>query len=393
MVATLSLSACGRTCRHVYYYTCDHDMHWKECICGEVKKGTEKPHNFVGGVCSECTQVEFVEGLEFSKVIKGTDVTYHVKSYSGSATNVEIPSAICGKAVTGVAYRAFDGCKDVVDITLPDTLVFFGDYAFEGCTSLNYKEENGFKYLGNIFNPYLYLASSTDDSRTSIAIKDGVQFVGTNAFYYHKSLNEVVIPTSVKGFAKGAFEGCKEGTLTFVNYMGTANEWAEIYFSEPSANAIYYSKNLYLSGERIKNLVLSVAEISAYSFFDCNFETLKLEEGVVSIGQSAFQACNYRITSPETKYFTNLILPSTLTTIGHSAFRNCSNLRTVTATTSLKEIGTHAFANCHDLGVIKYNGKTNDWRAIDFGYEWSFGATRLSQIRCSNGSISLSEAE
>ena len=388
-----SLYACGETCKHVYDYTCNASSHWQECFCGAVKEGSEKPHNFVGGVCEECTQAQFAEGLDFTKIVKGEEITYHVKRYSGNATSVEIPSAICGKAVTGVAYRAFEGCSELVEISIPDTVVFFGDYAFEGCTSLNYKEEEGFKYLGNPFNPYLYLASSTDNTRTKIAIKDSVQFVGTNAFYYHKSLKEVVIPTSVKGFAKGAFEGCKEDTLKEVNYLGTANEWAQIYFSEPSANAIYYAKSLYLKGTKLKDLVLSVPEISGYSFFDCNFETLTLQEGVVSVGQSAFQACNYRKSSTEEDFFKSLRLPSTLTTIGHSAFRNCSNLRTVTVTTSLKEIGTHAFANCHDLASISYPGTKEEWNAIKFGYDWTYEATKLSQIRCSNGSIYLSEAE
>ena len=390
VVSSTAFYGCGQSHEHVFEHNCNSDTHWLECDCGERKENSEEQHSFVDGVCGACATEEMVAGLEFSRVKKGGETGYHVKSYKGSEKKVEIPVQVCGKPVTGVAYKAFSGCSEVEEIILPDTALFFGDYAFENCTSLKYFEENGFLYISSTVNPYHYLAKSTDDTITSVTIKDGVKFVGTDAFYYHKLLKTVNIPTSVVGFAKGAFEGCKEGVLTKVNYLGTADEWAQIYFSEPSANAIYYAKKLYLDGKLLKDLVLSTPEISQYSFFDCDFETLTLAEGVVVVGKSAFQACNYRVTSPsEIYYITSLILPSTLTTIEHSAFRNCSNLRSVTMPNSVVKIGSHAFANCHDLSMINYSGTTEEWKAITFGYDWTFGADRLSQARCTDGIVAF----
>lgn len=394
VASSTTLYGCGQSHRHVFGYNCNSESHWLECDCGEIKEKSEAQHRFADGVCRTCSTEEMVAGLEFSRVKKGGETGYHVKSYKGSEKNVEIPLQVCGKPVTGVAYKAFSGCSQVEKIILPDTALFFGDYAFENCTSLKYFEENGFLYIGSTVNPYHYLAKSTNDTITSVTIKDGVKFVGTDAFYYHKLLREANIPKSVVGFAKGAFEGCKEMPLKDVefkaNYLGTADDWAQIYFSEPSSNPIFYSKKLYLNGKLIKDLVLTTPEISQYSFFDCDFETLTLAEGVEVIGKSAFQACNYYISKPNyVYYFTSLTLPSTLTTIEHSAFRNCSNLKNITMPKSVVKIGTHAFANCHDLGLFYYEGTTKDWKAIALGYGWTFGAERLSQVRCDDGIVAI----
>ncbi len=388
VVSSTALYGCGNTHKHAFGYNCNSESHWLECDCGETKENSEAQHTFADGVCRACSTEEMVAGLEFSRVKKGGETGYHVKSYSGSDKKVEIPLQVCGKPVTGVAYKAFSGCGEVEEIILPDTALFFGDYAFENCDSLKYLEENGFSYISSTVNPYHYLAKSTDDTIISATIKDGVKFVGTDAFYYHKLLQTVNIPKSVVGFAKGAFEGCKETVLKTANYLGSANDWAQIYFSEPSSNPIFYAKKLHLNGTLLKDLVLTIPEISQYSFFECDIETLTLAEGVVVVGKSAFQACNDRTNNLKT-YFTSLTFPSTLTTIEHSAFRNCSNVKSITIPNSVVKIGTHAFANCQDLGVVNYLGTTKEWKSISFGYEWAFGANRLSQVRCSNGIVSL----
>ncbi len=391
-LGTTSLFACDLTGhKHDYFYTCDSVQHWQECLCGNVKKGSETNHNFVKGECTGCTQTEFTSGLEFIKVTKGDDIVYRVSKYTGSDTEVIIPSNICGKVVDGIAQGGFKGCDKVTKVVLPDTITYVGDYAFEGCTSLTYNSQNGLLYLGNDWAPYIYLAKSTNKTIKSATIDSTCQVVGSGVFESHQSLSTVEIPTSVKCFAKDAFKGC---VLTYVRFAGTADEWAQISFSEPSANPIFYSKKLYVGGSLLVDLVLSTPVISDYAFFDCDsLETVEFKEGVTHIGVSSFEGCNKLVKDSlegYTYYFTSIVFPQSLVSIGHSAFRYCANINNVTIPETIEEIGTHAFANCIKLGKIIYKGTKENWNKVKIGLQWNWLA-KATQLQCSNGLISLEE--
>ena len=123
-------TSCGDGHEHDYQFNCNATNHWQECICGEVKKESEEAHTIKNGECEVCTQTQFTEGLEFTRVVKGDDFVYHVKSYTGSATEVVIPSAVCGKPLTGIAHGAFKNCSAVTSISLPEIITYVGDYSF-----------------------------------------------------------------------------------------------------------------------------------------------------------------------------------------------------------------------------------------------------------------------
>ena len=181
------------------------------------------------------------------------------------------------------------------------------------------------------------------------------------------------------------------GVLTKVNYLGTPDEWAQITFSEASANPVFYCKKLYTNGEKVVNLVLSVPVISEYAFFDCDsIETLTLAEGVTHIGKSAFEAVNTLTgyNGDYTYYFTSLVLPSTLVYIGHSAFRYCANINTLFIPTSVEYIGPYAFANCIKLSKINFGGEMAEWENRHLGTGWNYLAKAVT-LQCTNGSLSL----
>ena len=63
---------------------------------------------------------------------------------------------------------------------------------------------------------------------------------------------------------------------------------------------------------------------------------------------------------------TNVILPSTLTTIGKYAFANCSSLTSITIPSSVKTIGSHAFYSCTGFISLKLDAQNIEEEA--FGY-------------------------
>ena len=75
-------------------------------------------------------------GLEFTS---NSDGTYSVTGYTGSATDVIIPSTYNGKAVTSIGYCAFWDCSSLTSIEIPDSVTSIGYQAFSSCSSLTSK--------------------------------------------------------------------------------------------------------------------------------------------------------------------------------------------------------------------------------------------------------------
>ena len=52
-------------------------------------------------------------------------------------SNIVIPDLHQGKPVTGIDEHAFWNCKELISVTIPDTVTRIGGFAFEGCIKLN----------------------------------------------------------------------------------------------------------------------------------------------------------------------------------------------------------------------------------------------------------------
>ena len=105
--------------------------------------------------------------------------------------------------VTTIGDEAFEDCKSLTSINIPDSVTTIGDEAFEHC-----------------------------DSLTSITLPDGVKTIGEEAFYGCSSLTSINIPDSVKTIGENAFQGCTSFTSIIV---GKNNK---VYDSRDNCNAI-----------------------------------------------------------------------------------------------------------------------------------------------------------
>ena len=88
----------------------------------------------------------------------------------------------------------------------------------------------------------------------------------------------------------------------------------------------------------------SVTSIGGYVFYDCSSLTsIEIPSSVTSIGGYVFYDCSS---------LTSIEIPNSVTSIGHGAFGRCSSLTSIEIPSSVTSIGDRAFYNCSSLTSI-----------------------------------------
>ena len=108
----------------------------------------------------------------------------------------------------------------------------------------------------------------------------------------------------------------------------------------------------------------SVTSIGESAFYNCSSLTsVTIPSSVTSIGQSAFQGCTS---------LTSITIPEGVTSIGYQAFRECTSLTSITIPESVTSISNHVFAYCTGFKTINYTGTEEQWNAISKGTNWNY---------------------
>ena len=275
------------------------------------------------------------------------DGTVGIAKYTGSDTEVTIPSKIDGKSVTSIGEYAFGWCESLTSITIPNSVTSIGSSAFRGCknltsitipNSVTSIDEDAFQWCtslasinvdsGNVYysslNGVLYNKDKTELIRSpegikSITIPDSVTSIGWGAFYNCESLTSITIPNSVTSIGDYAFIDCKS----------------------------------------LKNVTIpnSVTRIGGGAFYRCkSLTSITISNSVTSIGEYAFGWC---------ESLTSITIPNSVTSIGGRAFADCTSLKNIVIPESVTDIGDNAFYDCDDLTIKCYEDSAAYDYAID----------------------------
>ena len=247
-------------------------------------------------VWEEYIDLEYSNGLEYRLSGDGTYYTVTgIGTYKGR--NLIIPAEYNGLPVKEIASNAFADQTQLVSITIPETIVDFGAYAFNGCTNV------------------------------------------TSLYYNAKHANPMGDGYNISYFVFGGLGSDTAGTTV---YIGPNVE------NIPDHMFSAFMGGMYIGSNSVKSVVFDeqskCTEIGLGAFYECYLLVeISIPNSVTSIGNSAFSGCTS---------LTSVTIPNSVTSIGNSAFYDCSSLTSVTILDGVTSIGNSAFYGCSSLASI-----------------------------------------
>ena len=183
----------------------------------------------------------------------------------------------------------------------------------------------------------------------SVAIPSGVVRIGERAFSGCPNLTDVTIPDSVTKIGAWVFNGCNRLTKILVD----------------PANTSYMSQDGMLLTKDGRTLVQGVNGV------------VEIPSGVTVVGESAFR---------DLDGLTQVTIPAGVTTIGQYAFYGCDGLTDVVIPASVTNIGQRVFAACGHLKAISVEAGNEVYSSRN-GMLLSKDGTRL--IQGVNGEVEI----
>ena len=217
------------------------------------------------------------------------------------------------------------------------------------------------------FDPETGAITGCDNEETELNIPsmiNGVPITSINywAFHGHGNLTSVTIPESITSIGFEAFLGCTN--LTSINVASGNPEYSSVggvLFNANQTVLIAYPAGKSDQSYSIPSSVTTIG-LSAFACSD-NLTSVTIPYSVTSIEQRAFSSC---------RSLTGVTIPGSVTTIGQYAFEDCRSLTGVTIPNSITSIGSNAFIGCNSLTDVYYDGNESQWNQIDIGN--SYGA-------------------
>ncbi len=276
------------------------------------------------------------------------DGNYH--NYTGLAT-ANIPAYVTHNSmtysVTSIEVVAFQACKSLTSVTIPNSVTSIGSSAFNNCSGL-----------------------------TSVTIPNSVTSIGNNAFSYCSSLTSVTIPNSVTSIGGWTFDGCSG--LTSVTIPNSVTSIGNYAFESCSG----------LTSVTIPN---SVTSIGNFAFESCTgLTSVTIGNSVTSIGEAAFVDCSS---------LTSVTIPNSVTSIGFLAFYNCSGLTSVTIEAETPPtLDESAFSNtlCSiyvPCGTLDSYKTAEGWSMYQYRIKYAPYSSYTINKKVENGNITTSSTD
>ena len=252
------------------------------------------------------------------------------------------------------------------DVVIPDGVMKIGNNAFGECESLtSVIIPEGVTEIG-------YGAFAMCTKLKNVEIPSSVEVIRTYAFYGCEGLTNIIIPEGVIEIEDYVFDGCNNlvsikipdslmrvGVHSLEGCDNLSNLEGKKFILDENGGVVEYLPR-FLSSP-IGNVVIPDGVTAIWSGFrdssgdGTDLTSLKASGSVKEIGGWTFAFCDD---------LTEVELPGVIT-IGECAFKNCSNLKSVKLSNEVISIGEGAFSWCNSLTDIYYAGTEEDWKKIE----------------------------
>ena len=260
------------------------------------------------------------------------DHVARITEYSGSDTDVIIPSEIGGYKVVAIDELYYSENTDKIkSFTIPEGVSYIKDYVFKNYDNLenifvNAQNEDYCDIDGVLFSlnyetktPYSLIFYPRAKSNTTYQIPEGINNLEFAAFYKCSNLINLNVPKSIESFPVVGWwdEKCWEySNIENIN-ISSENE------TYSSVDGVLFNKDkteliLYPAGKRQANYSIpeTVNEISEGAFYTANnLKSIEIPDSVVSISEEAFDYA---------ENLSDIKISDSVSVIGDGAFDNTS---------------------------------------------------------------------
>lgn len=315
--------------------------------------------------CSSLSEINVADGSNDFKSIDGVllrDSVLVKFPENKSIDTYEVP-----QEVESIANNAFEATKKLLKVIVPDTVTAIGTKVFK------------------------------DSSVTEVTMEDGVQTIGTMAFYNCNSLKKVSLSNQISVLPEYLFYNCSN--LEEVNIPAAVTQVGTNTFQNVSSDIIYtvtseemkaILMNNGVDGAQITVSPLAPVTAKEFTVDNITYTVIKApsgtDNGTVQVGNGE-KAISYTAS--------DLHIPATVTydgdrytveAIGKRAFMDNTSIKTVTIEAGVSEIGENAFTRSSLRSVVIPN-------SVDTIKRGAFSACEsLSQINLPDSLTEIPES-
>ena len=254
--------------------------------------------------------------------------------------DVVIPSSVTNNdetyIVISIGNYAFSKCNDLFSVTIPESVTIIGDYAFDFCSDLFF-----------------------------VTIPESVTTIGRYVFRACSELTSVTIPKSVTTIGNSAFANCSNLTNLRFNakncsdFSSDANEHPFSSCPIATINIVDSVQSIPanfargLSGLTSVTIGNKVTTIGDSAFWNCsslsmlNFNAKNCSDFSSDANEHPFSSCP----------ITTINIDNSVQRIPANFARGLSGLTSVTIGNNVTTIGDSAFWNCSSLSTLNFNAK------------------------------------
>lgn len=221
------------------------------------------------------------EGILYNKM--QTELIFCKRSFAGEFK--------VSDDITKIHPFAFNNCKNITEVVLPEGLQEIGNGAFSNCTAMNtINLPTSLTVLGN--NAFRNASSLISD----ITIPTFITVIRNDVFRGCSKIKNVTIPEGVTSIEENAFRNCK--SITSIELPSSVTSLGTAAFAGTGITSI--------------NIPNGINVIPKYAFQGCKLTSITLNEGLKTIELSAFSDNNTTIES--------VSIPQSVTSIENNAF-------------------------------------------------------------------------